>query len=920
MSESSSEEGGHRLSDSKVAAQESGKKRRIQRACDICRRKKIRCDGVFRPGHQCTMCETHNRDCTYDMASKKRGPPTGYVESLEDCLQKMGALLRKFCPDIDLSKELGQLEHLTWPKPSSQTGTTPSAPIIPSSVPSPEADDHPASDDEDQVENQLVNNLKLLHLNPSHARYAGKSSPVGLIRQVIEVRNEYMNTNETRPTYNTRRPEFWTADPWMTSLLNDPPAHREFPPTDLMGELIHLYFKHVNDYFPLLHRQTFERQITEGVHLWDEGFGSTVLLVCAVGSYWSDDPRVLLDGNKTTHSRGWKYFRQVQLVRKSLLSPPRLYDLQISVLTVHYLSNSSTPQASWTVVGAGLRMAQDVGAHRKKVYGSVYTVEDELWKRAFWLLLCFDRTLSMVLGRSCAMHDEDYDLEMPVECDDENWIVQDGKVTFRQPSGKPSKLSFFTCVIRIHQIIAFALRTIYSINKSKALLGLTGLEWEQNIVAELDSALNKWVDAIPEHLRWDPHRENELFLTQSALLYTVYYHVQIEVHRPFIPTSSKPSPLSFPSLAICTNAARSIIHVMNVPYRRFKNGLPFMHATLFVSAIIILLNIWGGKRSGLTIDVEKEMADVHTVMEMMKSLETRCYTAGRLWDVVYGIASAGNVPLPPHPTISSTSKKRAWASDVSKARVVVPNLSRKFAGAQSSTGMSFSAEHVTQVRGPREDAGLKPSTSQPLNQYASAAPSHPEEVSYPYFDTTQPLASSFAMPSSAPENHMVFSELPLHSDDLGKIPIHPGFNNSDPLVANTWFTENSADSFLYSDLTVSSQSVAPSSNVLGMQNNITSSGSDSVTSLNQMMPNFTSSPPSTTPAGGRPFSLEDLLHFTGDQSPASLWRSDTTSASAFSQYGFNNDPRNHNAQNEIWDDWESYFSNVPTYRHRDEDP
>jgi len=27
---------------------------------------------------------------------------------------------------------------------------------------------------------------------------------------------------------------------------------------------------------------------------------------------------------------------------------------------------------------------QDVGAHRRKVYGSDLTVEDELWKRAFW--------------------------------------------------------------------------------------------------------------------------------------------------------------------------------------------------------------------------------------------------------------------------------------------------------------------------------------------------------------------------------------------------------------------------------------------------------------------------------------------------------------------------------------------------------
>jgi hypothetical protein len=39
----------------------------------------------------------------------------------------------------------------------------------------------------------------------------------------------------------------------------------------------------------------------------------------------------------------------------------------------------------------------------------------------------------------------------------------------------------------------------YSINKLKILLGFVGQQWEQQIVAELDSALNKWVDAVPAH-------------------------------------------------------------------------------------------------------------------------------------------------------------------------------------------------------------------------------------------------------------------------------------------------------------------------------------------------------------------------------------------------------------------------------------
>ena len=41
------------------------------------------------------------------------------------------------------------------------------------------------------------------------------------------------------------------------------------------------------------------------------------------------------------------------------------------------------------MIGVGIRLAQDVGAHRKKVYNPTRTVEEELWKRAFWCAPCF---------------------------------------------------------------------------------------------------------------------------------------------------------------------------------------------------------------------------------------------------------------------------------------------------------------------------------------------------------------------------------------------------------------------------------------------------------------------------------------------------------------------------------------------------
>ncbi len=44
---------------------------------------------------------------------------------------------------------------------------------------------------------------------------------------------------------------------------------------------------------------------------------------------------------------------------------------------------------------------------------------------------------------------------------------------------------------------------------------------------------------------------------------------------------------------------------------------------IFSSCIVLLLNIWGGKRSGARIDSMKEFAEVQKAMDMERYLEPR---------------------------------------------------------------------------------------------------------------------------------------------------------------------------------------------------------------------------------------------------------------------------------------------------------
>ncbi|KAI0752266.1 transcription factor domain-containing protein [Irpex lacteus] len=231
----------------------------------------------------------------------------------------------------------------------------------------------------------------------------------------------------------------------------------------MLWAFVQHYFEHCNIFMPLLHRPTFERGIKEGLHLVNAGFGSTVLLVCAIGAKVSDDPRAYCDRDHPS-SAGWNYFTQVQSTRKAVqLSRPSVYDVQIPCLIAIFLMGAPCPQVASSVVAHGIRVAQDLGIHRRKCYKSLSPAEGEQMKRAFWILVSIDRAICQGLGKSCCIQEEDYDVGLPLDVDDEYWYPEDPKLAFQQPPGKPSKVSYFISCLKLYQILARALRTIVSL-------------------------------------------------------------------------------------------------------------------------------------------------------------------------------------------------------------------------------------------------------------------------------------------------------------------------------------------------------------------------------------------------------------------------------------------------------------------------
>nr|VWO98984.1 Aspartyl proteinase [Ganoderma boninense] len=600
-----------------------------------------------------------------------------YVEALEDRLSKVENLLKKLQSagartgnDPDYPEDTPRVQRLPGISKQPHPNWATIKLVYPRGLhPDPATDSSEEIDFSDNEEGFAV-------ADDGYKCYTGKSSNFELVRTVMGLKSKHkhgdsVNTTSEKPIAELEkrfRPDLFNPQSQVTNA-SPPFKERDFPPPDAMAELVDRYFVHVNAYIMLLHRPTFERDLRSGLHLRDRGFGAVVLLVCATGSAWAygslhAQPR---------QTPGWQWFDTVSSAHFSLIARPRLYDVQACAGTLPILS-------------LGIRMAQDMGAHRKKMYSAAPTVEQELWKRAFWSLVSMDRLASFGMGRQCTIHDEDFDVDPLIECDDEYWSHPDPSQAFCQPPGKPSTVAFCNAFIRLSKIQAFALRTIqFTINKSKLILGYVGPEWKQRIVAEIDSLMNKWLDTIPAHLRWDPNPEDALFLNQSAILYTNYYQLQIFVHRLFIPSPRRPlahANLSLPSMTICVNAARACLRVLDVQNRRAMTGRATIHAMtplqmpLFTVGVMLLLYLWCGAR-----DARAVLEDVDVCLSILKDLAETGNIAARKLQVVLRVMSP-IAQLPP-------SERSYLTSSSNLAKEGPKTIEEVFTGTMEHLDISF---------------------------------------------------------------------------------------------------------------------------------------------------------------------------------------------------------------------------------------
>lgn len=483
--------------------------------------------------------------------------------------------------------------------------------------------------------------------HPDPVAFLGNSSTIHLVHGLEKMggKGEVMKS-----MIDSMRPEFWKNPTTIMEDRLDPArdaAELEdtmtaWPEPDLEKKLVDAYFRRAHHDNPILNEVTFRAELQDRSLRLDREFVMVAMMVFAVASRLIDDERVLCTPRSDDfliNTLGAKWHNSWKRLAFGTRGPSgSLRYIQSFVLAVVYLCGTGLHfNIGWCLLGVVFRLLEFAGAHRKLTAQRLQhplAIEEE-WRRTWWTAYSLDREISTTLGRPMAVQDEDFDVALPLEVDERYFTASGDGAVPTQPKGKPALISGFLSALKLDEIMGRTLRTIYAIGKAKVSRGLVGKGWDQLIVAEIDSLLNQWLDSVPKHLRYNANEKNEEWLVQSSMLYCKYYFCQILVHRPFIVGPKMSSSLNYPSLAITTNAAKSMTQILGNLLKRglIHEGGHGAGSRAFEAGCVLLVVVWGSKKNGIRVS-NSTFSDINKCLEILREFEKRWAIAGRLNDIL----------------------------------------------------------------------------------------------------------------------------------------------------------------------------------------------------------------------------------------------------------------------------------------------
>ncbi|KAL5335773.1 fungal-specific transcription factor domain-containing protein [Aspergillus crustosus] len=588
------------------------KRRRVTRACDECRRKKIKCDGK----QPCTHCTVYSYECTYDQPSnRRRNPAPQYVEALENRLHKAEALLHVVLPDLNLddpqfdvhaTEQLLQAikrEHLQQPQAQVQAQAPPQAPPQPETNNPAEAPAPDGAGDESLLESMVEKSGCLDLDDEGHWDYHGHTSGTIFLRRLRKQLGVTQPGSaeiplRARPALQhfLESPKSTSESPQESSL---PPTH-DLPPRDVARRLCHNALEDACSLIRFVHEPSFYRMLNRIYDLPPEQFTNEensflplLYIVMSVGCLFSDDGAGPLDlsGYESAIGQGFQYFKAGRHLLE-ITDCRDLMSLQAICFMVLFLQSSAKLSTCYSYIGIALRSALRLGLHRS-VTTNFNPVERELRCRVFWAIRKMDVYVSTLLGLPQMLSDDDIDQEPPLSVDGE-FITEHGILP--TPEGRIHAMIGANAHTGLSNIILKIVKYIYPLKTAQhRTKSDQRYVVSHSKIREIERDLQTWMEELPAALRPGTEVSPQIERVRQ-LLRISYAHAQMVMYRPFLHYVSSGSQArgvdrrSYACAAACVSVSRNIVHITTGMHKKgLLNGSFWftMYTTYF--AILSLL-------------------------------------------------------------------------------------------------------------------------------------------------------------------------------------------------------------------------------------------------------------------------------------------------------------------------------------------
>ncbi|KAI5296621.1 hypothetical protein KEM52_005572 [Ascosphaera acerosa] len=402
----------------------------------------------------------------------------------------------------------------------------------------------------DAIENELTGKMERLKLDGSVKLIGGTSNLMHLSRELTDSEADDESIGNDDAVYDDH------VTGWTEVL-----ASRGF-----IIHLLNLYFTWHYGYFPVLHRQQFERDFFRG-HVSQYCSPLLVNAILAMACHFSSLPGAYADP-LDYNTLGDHFFKEAKrlVLENDEYERAKVCTVQALLIMSQREGGCGREGTGWVYSGMAFRMALDLGLNIEPsdVSSNMFTPEElDIRRITFWGCYLVDKYWSAYLGRQPQLTSTNLTVVMlssnseDEQCDP--WSpYTDAGIIREELAQPPSTRTIAQFMVRSSEISDDLLTTFYHpALRDKVMSRQEQLRQFNRISKKLEG----WRADLPREIQVGPSA-----LPNVLLMHMHHKLLYIHLYRPFLKSSGSTHLLPSPALArkMCTEAATAITTIARI--------------------------------------------------------------------------------------------------------------------------------------------------------------------------------------------------------------------------------------------------------------------------------------------------------------------------------------------------------------------